>query len=397
MSERLALRPRRSHPKRRVALVTNPPTGIAALTTGAAPPSLVFGDDDHRRDDLISSGLSAAIHAALFLLLITVALLTPKEVVERIIPLELRARPAELPGTNAEPAPAGPKAVGAARPSAAALAAAAAPALSAAEAQALRDAAMEAARAALEAMDTPQPVAAPTQIERNAIQADTLAARAASEASTPVDVVNSDDIAPLDIDPADLAALDLGELAGPRDVDTSALDTMTAGEAFAALNQLDGRDYADAATLGEVSSGATTSGGIGGNGVDTGISAEWSGAGGSGIGAGGGAGGEGTAIGSVRCLESAFVQRYLARVKQRTNQHWVVPDGVPPDAQVKLRFDLDDAGMASNIETLDAADPLLGRSAEAALRNAAPFPPMSDDDRCLAAGRIKLTFTVPQD
>ncbi len=399
MSERLAVRPRPPRTKRRVGFVSQPTTALAgAPAGGGTAPSLVFLDDAHRHEVLISGGMSALVHIALFAALVWAALLAPQEMVEKIIPLELRAAPVELPGTNLEPAPAGPKAVGAARPSAAALAAAAGPALSAEQAEALRQAALEAARAALDALDSPRPVTAPTQIERNTVQADTIAARAAAAETMQSDVVAADDIAPLDIDPADLAALDLGDLAGPRDVDTSALDTMTAGEAFATLAELEGRDYADAATLGEVTSGASVGGGHGGNAVDTGVSAEWSGVGGSGPGGGGGGGGgEGTAVGSVRCLESAFVQRYIDMVKNRTDRHWIVPDGVPPDAQVILRFDLDDAGVASNIDALEAEDTLLGRSAESALRNAAPFPPMRDENRCLAAGRIKLTFTVPQD
>ena len=66
-------------------------------------------------------------------------------------------------------------------------------------------------------------------------------------------------------------------------------------------------------------------------------------------------------------------------------------------ATESLRRALDDAGMASRIETLEAENELLGRSAEAALRNAAPFPAMDDNNRCLSTDRIRLTFTVPQD
>ncbi len=402
MSERLAVRPRARRTRTPVDFISQPTQPMAWAVAGAgenqAPPSLVFLDDSHAHDALRSGGLSALLHLALLAALLAAAMLAPPEVVERIIPLELRPPAVERPGTNAEPAPAGPKAVGAARPSAAALAAAAAPAISAAEAEALREAAMAAMREALESMESPQPVTAPTQIERNQVQADTVAARAAAAETLQADLVAEADVAPLDIDPADLAAIDLGDLEGPRDVDTSALDSLTAGDAFAALNALDGRDYADAATLGEVTSGATTSGGVGGNAVDPGVAAEWSGVGGTGAGGGGGgAGGEGTVTGSVACLESAFVQRYLERVKDRTNQHWVVPEGVPPDAQVKLRFSLDDAGMTSGVETLEAANAQLGRSAASALRQAEPFPPMDDANRCLAEFPIRLTFTVPQD
>ena len=416
MSKRLALRPRSSSttqtPGRGAAVVRRSnakrpvtwfsglnPTPTPSLATSGPAPYLVFAEEAGDRDAWVSGGLSAGLHVLVLAALIAAALLTPEEVVQRIIPLQLRREAIPLPGSNATPAPAGPKAVGATRPSAAALAAAAAPALSAAEAEALRRAALEAARAALEAMESQQPITAPTQIERNQVQADTVAARAAAAETMPSVIVAGDDLKPLDIDAADLAALDLGELDGPREIDTSSFGALSAPEAFAALEVLEGREYTGAASLGGVATGASMAGGAGGgNGVDTGLSAEWSGTGRQGAGGGGGgAGGAGTATGSVPCLESAYVQRYLEAVRDRTNQHWIVPEGVAPNAQVKLRFALDDAGMASHIETLDAEEDLLARSAETALRWAAPFPPMDDHNRCLSADRIRLTFTVPQD
>lgn len=386
----------RAHARHAVAWLGGP----APTVKHAGPaPSLGFEPEADTRDVWISGGVSALLHVLFLASIITAAALAPTEMVERIIPLELRRPAVELPGTHATPAPVAPKQVGEARPSAAALAASAAPALSAAEAEALRQAALEAARAALADMESPRPVTAPTQIERNAIQADTLAARAAASDSRAADLVARDDLTAVAIDAADLSASELGALDGPRAVDTASLGALGGPEAFAALEHLEGREYSGAATLGEVARGASVAGASAGQGVDTGVAAEWNGNAASGIagGGGGGTGGAGTATASVPCLESAFVQRYLQSVRDRTNQYWVVPDGVPPDAQVKLRFSLDDAGMASNIETLEAADPLLGRSAEAALRNAAPFPPMDDRNRCLAADRIRLTFTVPQD
>lgn len=371
--------------------------GSAAMTAAAAAPTLVMPEPEGLRDTLISGSVSAALHAAALLALILAALLAPEELVEKIIPVEIfkDIDPVELPGSNAEPAPAGPKSVGAVRPSAAAMAAAS---LTPAEAEALRQAALEAARKAVKDMEqqAQQPTALPTQLDRRDVQAESLAARAAAAAS-PTTAVDVADVQAVQIDPADLAALDV-DLSGPQQIDTSNLPEMSAPEAFAVLSDLGAPEYTGSVSATSVSSAATTgrSYGTEGTGVDTGVASEWSGGGGRGTGiGGGGTGGTGTATGVVRCLESAYVDRYLEVVKDRTDQRWRVPEGVTPGTKVVLRFDLDAAGMAANVEVIETQDELLGRSAMQALRSAAPFPPMDDNNRCLAEKRIKQTFTVP--
>jgi hypothetical protein len=104
-----------------------------------------------------------------------------------------------------------------------------------------------------------------------------------------------------------------------------------------------------------------------------------------------------------------------------------VPNGVPPNAKVVLRFAVDASGMATDTQavfssgtgtptrtrsdtdtgtgidthtddTQDAGreqNPALAESAIQALGSASPFPPMSDANRCLTDKRIVLTFTVP--
>ncbi len=95
------------------------------------------------------------------------------------------------------------------------------------------------------------------------------------------------------------------------------------------------------------------------------------------------------------CLENPAVQAYLGDVKHRTMARWILPPGVPAGMQVTLRFQLDPAGSASRISIQSAQDPALGASAIDALRSAAPFPPMSDEVRCLARVPILGTFSNP--
>ncbi len=359
------------------------------------------------RDALISGAISAGLHAALLLLLIGAAVLAPPELIERVIPVALmRETPAPLlPGSNEAPAPAAPKAVGAMRPNAAALAAA--QALTPAQAQALREAALAAAQREIERLEladtAPQPVALPTQLDRREARADRIAARAATAAvaQTPVDVRS---FSPTRIDPADLAAVPV-DVEGPRQVDTRNLADLAGPQSSASLAALDPGDYAAAV---DPSSLAAPSSGLAGleagraYGVDTGADTSGLGAdygrgagAGEGYGAGRGTGGTGTAVGVVSCLESRYVLDYLDMIRERTNARWRVPKGVAPNTEVVLRFDLDAAGMASGVSAEDAAPPVLSESATQALMQAAPFPPMDDNNRCLAEKRIVLTFAVP--
>jgi hypothetical protein len=401
MSQQLRIKKRRkpSRPRLDFGAAAAPAFAVAGSGNAVATaPRLVLTEPEGLRDTLVTGSISAALHAAVLLGLVLAALLAPEELIEIIIPVEIikDIEPVELPGSNAEPAPAGPKAVGAMRPSAAAMASAS---LTPAEAEALRQAALEAARKAVKNMEqeAARPTALPTQLERRDVQAESLAARAAA-AESPATVIDVSDMQAIQIDPADLAALDI-DLTGPQQIDVSNIPEMSAPEAFAVLSELGAPQYEGSSVSASSVSSASTAGrsyGSGGSGVDTGVASEWSGAGGSGSGVGGGGtGGTGTATGVVRCLESAYVDRYLEVVKDRTDRHWRVPEGVIPGTRVVLRFDLDAAGMATQVEVLETQDDLLGRSAMQALLSAAPFPPMDANNRCLADKRIKQTFTVP--
>jgi TonB family protein len=95
------------------------------------------------------------------------------------------------------------------------------------------------------------------------------------------------------------------------------------------------------------------------------------------------------------CLEVPAVRSYLEEVRRRTYERWVLPPGVDAGRVVTLRFHLDVAGSASKVSIVSAEDNALGASAVDALRAAAPFPPMTDEVRCLAGQRIKGTFSNP--
>ncbi len=407
MTRSLVIAPRRISSKRpALAFAGGFPAGLGTRAAegtrhpdSGARPRFGLAEPSDPRARRRSAGVSAALHVGFFLSFLLAALLAPPELIERIIPVQLMppARPIELPGTNAEPAPSGPRSVGTRRPSAAALAAAGG--LTPAQARALREAAREAARRSIQQMqvEAERPPVLPSQVERRAAQAERLAARAAAAVS-PHDPVEVRDFEPVRIDPADLEALDL-DLDGPREIDARSLGDLSAPAALESLRSLGASDYSGSLNPSPTVAGAVLTG-SGNGGLDTGLAEGFAGGSG-GFGSGVGSGGTGTAVGAVRCLESASVQRYLDAVRLRTYQRWTVPYGIPPNAEVVLRFAVDASGMATHTEAIDpqdaqrAADPALAKSAVQALRSASPFPPMSDANRCLSDKRIVLTFTVP--
>jgi hypothetical protein len=89
------------------------------------------------------------------------------------------------------------------------------------------------------------------------------------------------------------------------------------------------------------------------------------------------------------------VQSYLQQVHERVISRWTLPPDTPPDLSVRLRFKLDIAGSATNVQFISGDSATLGESAAAALRAAAPFPPMSDPVRCLSRSPLQATFQNP--
>ncbi len=108
-------------------------------------------------------------------------------------------------------------------------------------------------------------------------------------------------------------------------------------------------------------------------------------------GSGGSGSGLAPAAGEAECQERPEVQAYLVQVDERINSRWRLPPGVP-NSEVTLRFQLDVAGSAQQVELVRAASNALGASAVDAMRAASPFPPMPERARCLADRRILGKF-----
>ena len=396
MQGQLSIRSRR-RVKRRPLRLDGAPIALSVGPSSQPAPNLLLYSVEDTRGQRLSAIYSLGLHLAILLGLVSAALLAPPEIIEKIIPVSLvrPPEPIELPGTNAEPAPAAPKAVGARR-SANAAALAAAQSLTPDQAEALRRAALEAARRALKQMELEavQETILPTQIQRREVQANRVAARAAAQI-LPAAAVDASQIKPVTIDPARLEAL-APELEGPQKIDLSHLPELSAAEALAVLESIPPSNYTGGVTAmtWEPGSGVPDVAGTN-SGLETGVGGVLRGGGEGSFGVGAGSGGTGKALGSVRCLESAHVQRYLQMVQSRTQQRWIIPAAVNPKARAVLRFALDPAGMASGVESVDVGDRALGESAVRALQTASPFPPMIDANRCLAEKRILLTFTVP--
>jgi TonB family protein len=108
----------------------------------------------------------------------------------------------------------------------------------------------------------------------------------------------------------------------------------------------------------------------------------------------GGDGPGGTGTGDSDCHDRPEVKAYWAQIRTRMYARWVVPPGSPANQTVKLRFRLDTAGAATEIEVVQSSDNSVGASALAALKAASPFDAMPERVRCLARRRIVATFQL---
>jgi TonB family protein len=112
-----------------------------------------------------------------------------------------------------------------------------------------------------------------------------------------------------------------------------------------------------------------------------------------------GSGGTGTGLSSggsasdSKCMARPEVLEYMEQIRERTFQRWKLPPGLAASQQVTLRFRLDAAGSATDVELVRASDNSLGASAIDAMRSASPFPPIPEAARCLAQKRINATFS----
>jgi TonB family protein len=371
---------RRSSTRRRHEPLANIVAGPALSGTLAYPGYLE--PDDAARTKTFLTG-SALLHAAGIAVLVLLASLAPV-IDEHVIPVQLLKEeppPPPPPPPEQEPA-AAPKALAMRRDLPFA------PAVQAVSPQIVNPRIIAEAKPVVAAdalkMDALGESAAPAEIQARTTvveRVSVLEAAARAEVS-PIDVSRA--AGPAVRGPTRVEGV-AGPSVGPRKVDAAAAGT-TMGTAPTQIGSGNGSSVregvlSDRDVIGSPDGALVVS-------VDTTI--------GEGPLAGTAADGTGTAAQPpASCLERPAVRSYLDVVKQRTYERWVLPPGVEAGRKVTLRFHLDVAGSASKVSIVSAEDNALGASAVDALRAAAPFPPMSEEVRCLAGQRIKGTFSNP--
>lgn len=344
--------------------------GAALAKPALAGPVADFPSAPHYssgRTHVVSGAISILLHLGALGTLVVLAWLAPPELVEHLLPVEL-----VQPST---PAPA-PRAIAEHR-------AAFAPAAQAVAAQIVNPDVVARAQPALPAqalrLDSVSPVKAPTEVSRRVVETEVVQAmRSVSAATTsPVSVAP---VAPALRGPVEAVA-PVGPSVGPKAVQGGDTVGLAAPGALGTGSSVktgiaSDRDVAGAATGPRLANVNTRVG-----------ESLW----------GAGTGGEGTGlgVGFQDCVERPEVQAYMEQIRQRVYARWVLPPDTPPSQQVVLRFRLDVAGSVSNVEFVSADDPILGESAAAAMRAAAPFPPMVDTVRCLSRAPLKFFFRNP--
>lgn len=320
------------------------------------------------RTHVVSGAVALLVHLGVLGALLLFAWLAPPDLIEELLPVRL-VHPDETP------APA-PRAIAEHRAAFAPAAQAVAPKIVNPDVVARAQPAV--AAQALQ-LDSVSPVAAPTEVSRRIVQTEHVQAMRSVTAAT-TSVVAVAPVAPALRGPLEVTA-PIGPSVGPRalaggdTVGLAAPGALGTGSSVKTGIASD-RDVAGAATGQRLANVNTRVG-----------ESLW--------GAGDGGEGTGRGVGSKECLERPEVQSYMEQIKQRVYSRWVLPPDTPPSQKVVLRFRLDVAGSASNVEFVSGDDPALGGSAAAAMRAASPFPPMSDTVHCLARTPLRFIFQNP--
>jgi hypothetical protein len=345
--------------------------GAAALPVNAANfPGIEIAEPATVRGRLISGSVALALHAAAILGLLIAAWLLPDEVEETIFQLT-RIQDNVV---KQEPAPA-PRVIAEARTSYN-------PAPMAVPAQIRSPAVIQRAAPVVQArkleMASVATVKAPREVQR--------AARVVEHArafQSQVQVTTS----PLEVE-ADAPAI-----RGP-------VEATDAGAVRAGPRQVTDGNTVGSADLAALGTGSSVKDGIASNrdvlGGKTGVRAQvnWA------VGDGNlrGSGGDGTGPGGITwsdCIARPEVRAYMERIRARVMARWALPPSTRGNQSVKLRFTLDRAGTASAVGVVKSEDPVLGKSAQTALRSASPFDHMTERVRCLAGQPISATFRNP--
>ncbi len=380
MSEQLKLRRRRhahsAMKSRRLGPAFAHP--LVGDVVAAEMPALGLREPESNRRTLVTGSFAALVHLGAVGLLVFIASLAPV-IEEELIEVQLLKNEREEPD---EPAPA-PKALAERRPLNFA------PQMQTVQPQIINprvvaDASPTIAAETLQ-MDAVATVAAPTQVARATTVVERVSAvnSIATATASSVDVPSA--TGPVVRGPVRIDA-PAGPSVGPRKVEVASnahsigTGTLSIGEGSSVrdgvLSNRDVLGSPDGAPLVSVNVavGEGTLRGSGGSGES--------------LGGGGG-------VSTADCLGRAEVQSYMSLVKDRMYARWQLPPGVPADQQVSLKFVLDVAGSASNVELVRASDNALGASAVDALRSASPFPPIPERARCLAQRRLIGTFSNP--
>jgi hypothetical protein len=356
--------------RRRVSMLSSAAAGMGGLEAATAGgPRLVLADPEDRRSTWIAGSLTTLLHAGAIGILILLAWLAPP--VEELIEVKIIR---ELPGADVKPAPAR-KIIQPRRQRTPVQAARRVTAQAVAQPRVMN---VQPQQLNMQQLNRAQ---APQQVQRRQVVSNRTQARSIDQrrVATNVDLSKLQNV---QVAPTDLQAPTV-DYDGPRQIDPGA--AIQDPQSFANVPRVQDTDYRSAGPVAVVSDEDLSAAGETFD-FDTDV----------GIYAGGeGSGGTGSAEGVVPCFQSAFVIRYMKDVEQRTHKRWQVPEGVPADTEVRLRFMLDSSGNATQVEYVGDTDPVLGNSAVAALRAASPFPPMNDNVRCMANKKLRGTFSVP--
>ena len=339
---------------------------LVVAASAAALPGLSMPEPEDRRRILISSAASALLH---ILIITSIALLgtIAKQAAEKLIPVVILNEPIELPGSN-DPSPLPiPKLLSAP------MASVVPPAM-----EPVNLAAVPAPRIEATSLD----LVAPKSLDLTEVMNAPLAPLAEIHATPSAADISA--IQPLEIAAADLVAPEV-EISGPSAVAIRTATDLVAPHAFETLSELNATHYKGAATAVPTASAGSESGGTT---IATGISAEYL--------AAGFAGGDPNAVATISCLQSAFVQRYLDEITRRTYARWEPPLDASPDDLVQFRIAIDQSGSIAKLEMIESTSRPFAESAMIAYRNAAPFPPLNDNNRCLTEKIFRLTFSNPE-
>lgn len=357
-------RRRGSRPRRRLGVALE--QGPSLVAAGADLP--VGPRYSSGRTNAASGAISLLLHAGFLGTLVLLAWLAPPELVEQLLPVELVRQ-------DSTPAPA-PRAIAEHR-------AAFAPAPQAVAPQIVNPDVVARAQPAVAAqalqLDSVAPVVAPKEVSRRVVQTEHVQAMRSLSAGT-TSPVAIEPVAPALRGPLEVTA-PTGPSVGPRAVASGSTVGLAAPGALGTGSSVKTGIASDRDVAGAASGPRLAH-------VNTRVGQGLRGA---------GPGGDGTGAGTSfeECMSRTEVQSYMQLIRQRVLSRWVLPPDTPPNRRVRLKFTLDVAGSATNVQFLRADSPELGESAAAALRSAAPFPPMSDPVRCLSRSPIQATFTNP--